>query len=107
MGSDDLDALKSSPGVLRIYGKYVKGLKKAGGKYVGLCPLPGHNDKSPSFTIFEDMRAHCFGCNADKNIFQLVQIMENTGFKEAVEIVKKELGQSDWAATKEAVEKTF
>jgi hypothetical protein len=105
--TEDLDALKSDPGVLRIYGQLVPGLKKAGNKYVGCCPLPGHNDKTPSFTIFQDMRCSCFGCGENLNIFQLIQKVENCDFATAVERVKKELGQSDWEATKQKVESTF
>jgi hypothetical protein len=104
---DDLDALKSDAGCLRIYGQLVPGLKKAGNKYVGCCPLPGHNDKTPSFTIFPDMRCSCFGCGFNHNIFGLIQQVENCDFATAVERVKKELGQSDWEKTRQTVESVF
>lgn len=108
MGSDDLDALKSDQGVLKIYGQYVRGLKKAGDKYVGCCPLPEHNDKTPSFHVFADMRCSCFGCGANMNIFQLIQKMDACDFQTAVEKVKSELGQIDnWTEAKTKVESTF
>jgi len=100
---EDLDAIKSDSGVLRIYSQYVRGLKKSGDKYVGLCPV--HSESSPSFTVFADMRAHCFGCSSDFNIFMLVQKMDNCDFKTAVEKVKKELGS--WGESKAAVESVF
>ncbi len=100
---DDLDAIKSNPGVIRIYSQYVKGLKKTGDKYVGLCPF--HAEKSGSFTIFSDMRASCFGCQKNVNVFQLVQELDNCDFKTAVERVKKELG--GWFEAKEKVESVF
>ena len=103
---EDLDALKSDPGVLRIYGQYVS-LKKAGDKYIGRCPLPGHNDGSPSFTVFSDMRASCFGCGANINIFQLVQKMNGCNFKTAVAKVKAEVGETSWNSAKAKVESTF
>jgi DNA primase len=28
----------------------------------GRCPLPGHSDTSPSFFIYPDGHAHCYGC---------------------------------------------
>jgi len=102
---EDLDAIKSDPGVLRVYAQYVRNLKKAGDKYVGCCPLPGHNDKTPSFTIFSDGRCHCFGCSYSNNIFDLVQKMDGCDFRTAVEKVKREIG--DWAETKEKVEQVF
>ena len=100
---EDLDALKSDPGVIRLYSRYVKGLKRSGDKYVGLCPL--HGEKSPSFTVFADMRFNCFGCQATGNIFQFLEKVGEYGFKQAVEIVKKELGT--WSETKEKVESVF
>ena len=99
---DDLDQIKSDIGCLRVYNQYVR-LKKVGDKYVGCCPV--HSEKSPSFTVFADMRAHCFGCGIDFNIYQLVQKMDNCSFQDAVEKVKKELG--GWETTKERVESVF
>ena len=100
---DDLDQIKSNPGVIRIYSQYVKRLKKTGDKYVGLCCL--HSESSPSFTVFSERRAHCFGCGYSNNIFDLVQKIDGCDFKEAVEKVKKEIG--GWAETKEKVESVF
>lgn len=100
---DDLDAIKGNPGVIRIYSQYVKGLKKTGDKYVGLCPI--HGEKSPSFTVFADMRFNCFGCGAAGNVFQLLEKVDGCDFKTAVEKVKKELG--GWFEAKEKVESVF
>jgi hypothetical protein len=103
---EDLDALKSNPGVLRVYAQYVS-LKKAGDKYVGKCPFPEHRDSSPSFTVFSDMRASCFGCGANMNIFQLVMKMDGCDFKTAVKKVKAEVGETSWEQAKQKVESTF
>jgi len=103
---ENLDELKSNPSVLRIYGQYTS-LKKAGDKYVGKCPLPEHNDGSPSFTVFSDMRASCFGCGANLNIFQLVQKMDGCDFKTAVAKVKAEVGDTSWEDSRKKVESTF
>lgn len=105
--TDDLDAIKSDPRVLRVYGQFLK-LRKVGDKYVGLCPL--HSEKSPSFTVYPDLRFQCFGCQTSGNIFQLVEKAEGISFKEAVEKVKREIGYADnsgWAAAREKVESTF
>lgn len=29
------------------------------------CPLPNHNDKSPSFVLYPDNSFHCYGCGAN------------------------------------------
>jgi CHC2-type zinc finger protein/DnaB helicase-like protein/Toprim domain-containing protein len=99
---EDLDQIKSDPGCLRVYSQYIR-LKKVGDKYSGCCCL--HQEKTPSFTIYPDMRYQCFGCGEAGNIFQLVQKMDNCDFKTAVEKVKKELGS--WGEAKTAVESVF
>ena len=105
---DGLDSLKSDPGVLKLYHRYVKGLRQAGALYTGCCPL--HSDSSPSFSIYPDMRWTCFsgpGCGSG-NIFQLIERVDGVDFKEAVEIVKREIGEPDsWVRDKERVESTF
>lgn len=102
MGSEEVDLVKSDPGVLRVYGQYMK-LRKSGDKYVGKCCLHGEN--TPSFTVFPDMRFQCFGCGVAGNIMQLVQKMDNCDFRTALEKVKKELGS--WGEAKEKVDRVF
>ena len=38
-------------------------LTKRGNNLVACCPLPGHDDRSPSFVIFPNGRWWCFGEN--------------------------------------------
>ncbi len=45
--------------LVSIIGKFVK-LKRAGSRYVGLCPF--HNEKTPSFTVTINKGYKCFGC---------------------------------------------
>ena len=105
---EDLDQLKSDPSVLKLYSQYVRGLRKAGNLYTGLCPL--HQDSNPSFSVYPDMRWTCFSgatCGSG-NIFQLIERVDGVPFQEAVEKVKKETGQTDtWKRDKERVEQTF
>jgi hypothetical protein len=105
---EDLDALKSDSRVLQIYAKYVRGLKKAGTLYTGCCPL--HADSSPSFSVYPDMRWTCFSgpsCGSG-NIFQLLERHLSIPFKEAVELVKKELGDPDsWQKDRVLVDSVF
>ena len=44
-------------------------LKKQSGRMVGLCPF--HNEKSPSFYVFDD-HYYCFGCKASGDLFNFV-----------------------------------
>ena len=53
-------------------------------QYKCLCPLPGHKEKTPSFTIFADNRFHCFGCGADGNIIDLHMALKGVPYMEAL-----------------------
>jgi hypothetical protein len=104
---EDLDALKENPQVLSLYGRYTKLKKDSSKSYVGLCPLVGHTEKTPSFHVYDDMRFQCFGCSKNGNIFQFLQDVDNSDFKAAVEKVKAQVGESSWESSKRKVEETF
>lgn len=47
-------------------------LRRVGRSLVGRCPLPDHEDRTPSFHVYPgDDRWHCFGCNRGGDIFDL------------------------------------
>src|SRR5271157_2234370 len=108
MGTDELDELKSDPRVLELYGQETKLKKSSNKSYVGICPLPGHSEKTPSFNVFDDMRFHCYGCGLNGNIFQFLEAVHHIDFNNAVKIVKNKLDKTtDWEKTKRTVEETF
>lgn len=38
-------------------------MRRVGNKWVARCPLPGHDDKTPSFTVYPETNSYyCFGC---------------------------------------------
>lgn len=44
------------------------------------CPLPGHDEKSPSFHIDEDKQVwHCFGCGKGGDLFELARHLWGEG----------------------------
>jgi hypothetical protein len=89
------DELKKHQAVMSVYRHYCSGLTKQGREYKATCPLPGHKDDTPSFTVYlyEGVWIFkCHGCQATGNAMQFVQRMENCGFTQACEIVKKSLG---------------
>ena len=47
----------------------------------GMCACPFHNDKTPSMKV--DRRYHCFGCQADGDVIDLVSRLTGTGAREA------------------------
>ncbi len=65
-------------------------LRKSGKTLVGLCPL--HNEKHPSFYIYpETNRWWCYGgCGQGGDVINLVELLHNYSFKEAVQyLIKK------------------
>lgn len=50
------------------------GLRRVGERWVGLCPLPDHDEKTPSFTVFPDDHWWCFGCNRGGDVLDLHQL---------------------------------
>lgn len=102
--TDDLEAIKHNPNLIRLYSQYSK-LKRESGRWMGLCPL--HSEKNPSFCVHEkDMLWTCFSGCGTNNIFDLIMKKEQIDFRSALEKVKEFLGESKWdrdAATVDAV----
>lgn len=56
---NDLDRIRAIP-ITRILG-----LPHTTRRLQMKCPMPNHNDSSPSFTLYSDGSFHCFGCDAN------------------------------------------
>ena len=73
-----------------VVGEHVA-LKRAGRRWVGLCPF--HNEKTPSFTVNPDLGIFkCFGCGKGGDLFSFVQQRENVDFGEAMRILADRAG---------------
>jgi DNA primase len=49
-------------------------LRRVGERWVARCPLPGHEDRSPSFTVyFETDSFFCFGCLVGGDVIELAR----------------------------------
>lgn len=70
------------------------------GRKKWLCPLPGHLERTPSFTLCPSgERFHCFGCGRGGDDVELVQALNpGMGFKDALEKLGAEPG--DWTPPK-------
>jgi DNA primase catalytic core len=59
-------------------------LKKNGKGYIGRCPFPSHEDKTPSFSVApEEQLFHCFGCGKGGDIFRFVMELDSIDFPQA------------------------
>jgi hypothetical protein len=51
------------------------GLKKVGAQWAAKCPLPGHDDRSPSFAINDEKNLwYCFACSVGGDVLELARL---------------------------------
>ncbi|MEN8198584.1 MAG: DNA primase [Thermodesulfobacteriota bacterium] len=81
--NDDLPArIKEQADIVQVIGECVE-LKKAGVRYLGLCPF--HNEKTPSFSVHPGQQFfHCFGCGASGDVFEFQMRYHNLDFPTAM-----------------------
>jgi len=73
------------PSIVTIASRYTQLVPDGQERYKGICPLPGHNDTTPSFTIYENNnRFVCYGCNQRGNVFQFLMLLKNLTYEEAI-----------------------
>ena len=61
-----------------------------------VCPLPDHNESTPSFSIYDDQdKFHCYGCGKGGDSIDFVGLMENLKFPKAKEKVLSLLNVSE------------
>ena len=77
----DLEAIRRDHPLPGVVGASVK-LIRAGNEFKACCPF--HNDRSPSFTIFDGgARFHCFGCGVGGDVLDFVQRAHGVSIRDA------------------------
>lgn len=81
------------------------------------CPLPGHQDSTPSFNLWAEdedgfpQRYGCFGCGANGDVVDLIRLARGVGFLDACRIAVEELvpdmEASDWRPTERTAARTL
>ena len=95
-----LDELRARTPLSALVGRRVK-LSKSGRNWKGCCPF--HNEKSPSFYVYDD-GFHCFGCGAHGDAISFLMQTAGASFPEAVEQLAGEAGLEVPKASPRAVE---
>lgn len=95
-----LDELRARTPLGAVVGRRVK-LARSGRNWKGCCPF--HNEKTPSFYVY-DNGFHCFGCGASGDAISFVMQTQGLGFMEAVEQLAGEAGMDVPKPTPEAAE---
>ena len=84
-GAIDIDAIRRDFPVDVVARPAMK-LVRAGNEWKGCCPF--HEDRSPSFTIFDNGRRwHCFGCGASGDVLDFVQRAHGVTLREAADLL--------------------
>ena len=101
-----LDELISKNNIVDVVGRYCNLVRK-GSSHWACCPLPGHTEKTPSFSVNEPGQFyHCFGCGKGGNVIKFIQEVESVDFYDAVKILaeraKMQLPQFDGKSDEEA-----
>src|ERR1700709_965847 len=93
-----LDELRQRTPLPALIGRRVK-RSRSGRDWRGCCPF--HNEKTPSFYVYQD-HYHCFGCGAHGDAIGFVMQSQGAGFVQAVEVLAAEAGIDVPRATPEA-----
>ncbi len=87
-----IDELKQKTNIVDVIGRYCA-LKKRGSNHWACCPLPGHSEKTPSFTVNEPGQFFkCFGCGRGGDVITFMMIMENLDYVGAVKHLAEQAG---------------
>lgn len=89
-----IEELKLKNNIVDIVGKYCV-LKKRGNSHWACCPLPGHSERTPSFTVNEAGQFFkCFGCGRGGDVITFVRTMENLDYIGAVRLLAENAGMA-------------
>ena len=83
-----LDEIRARTPLPSVIGRKVR-LAKNGRNWKGCCPF--HNEKTPSFYVYDD-HFHCFGCGAHGDAIGFTMQSDGLAFREAVERLASEAG---------------
>ncbi len=82
-----VEDLENSIDIVELVWRYTK-LKKTWANYKAHCPFPGHSEKTPSFVVSPAKQiGYCFGCHKWGWPVKFIMDMENSEFREAINIL--------------------
>lgn len=85
-----IEELKYASNIEEVISSYVN-LKRAGSRFVGLCPF--HSEKTPSFSVSpESGFFYCFGCSKGGDVITFIREVENLEYIEAIRFLAQRAG---------------
>ena len=90
-----INELKSKNDIVDVVGKYCVLKKRGNVNFWACCPLPGHSEKTPSFTVNSAGQFFkCFGCGRGGDVITFVRTMENLDYVGAVRYLAERAGMA-------------
>lgn len=87
-----VDRVREASSIAEAVAAYTP-IRASGSKHTALCPLPGHKEKTASFTLDDHQGLfYCFGCGRGGDVFKFYMLMENWTFPEALEFLARKHG---------------
>lgn len=82
---DFIERVRDANNIVDLISQHTQ-LRPMAGGFMGRCPFPDHQEKTPSFSVSESKQVYnCFGCHKKGNLFRFVQEFMGLSFPEAVE----------------------
>ena len=101
-GDDAVQQVRSRVDLVDVVSDHVR-LTKRGRDLWALCPF--HDEKTPSFKVNQQMQSwYCFGCQEGGDVFDFVEKIEKTQFRDALRILAERVGVELKAEDPRAVE---
>ena len=83
-----IEELKRKLNIVDVVGRYCQLKRQGSTNYWACCPLPGHTEKTPSFSVNEPGQFYkCFGCGKAGDVIKFIEEVESLSFYEAVKFL--------------------
>ena len=82
-----IEQLKDKNDIVDVVSRYCA-LQQRGGSFWACCPLPGHTERTPSFSVNQNGQFYkCFGCGRGGDSIKFIMEMESMTYPEAVKLL--------------------
>jgi DNA primase len=87
-----IEEVREAANIVEVASEFTA-LRRQGTRFVGLCPYPDHQEKTPSFSVSPDRGFyHCFGCKKGGDAIKLIMDLKALAFTEAVAFLAERSG---------------
>ncbi len=89
-----IEELKNKNDIVEVVSRYCS-LNQKGGGFWACCPLPGHNERTPSFCVNQyGQFFKCFGCGRGGDVISFMMEMESLPYMESVKLLAEKCGMT-------------